>query len=238
MSSTVELQVIPRSKSTEPRLRLHVFREDGPVTLDIRPSAFAEIWWPASNAPDDLIYAFRQSLATLLPPLNRIIARTPAGGIAYVTARTLEEHAFGAPESNGSGNSTKCAPQRMDNPDMVSWASSADAGCRVSREPEFGNLTADEIPRGKALTGEPAAEKKNCRHAVSLSACQRAVLGLLSQGDTDRAIASQLGTSERAVNVYVRDLMKTLGARNRTQAAIFAEQFIMVGCISDTGPKK
>jgi DNA-binding NarL/FixJ family response regulator len=57
--------------------------------------------------------------------------------------------------------------------------------------------------------------------AISLSARQRDVLQLLSQGETNKIIAHNLGVSESTVNVHVRNLMKMLRAHNRTQVVIF-----------------
>ena len=70
---------------------MRVFREGGSsVILDIRQSAFEEFCEPASDAAHDVIRAFRDSLPALLDSLNQIIAATPPGGVAYVTASTLQ----------------------------------------------------------------------------------------------------------------------------------------------------
>jgi DNA-binding NarL/FixJ family response regulator len=58
--------------------------------------------------------------------------------------------------------------------------------------------------------------------AIALSTRQHAVLQCLAQGDTNKAIAYKLNLSASTVNVHVRNLMKALGARNRTQVVIFA----------------
>jgi hypothetical protein len=84
------LQFIARSNGIEPRIRLSIFREGGSAILGIRRSAFAEICQPASDAPHDVVRAFRDSFPALIRPLNQIIAGTPPGGVAYVTAFTLQ----------------------------------------------------------------------------------------------------------------------------------------------------
>jgi DNA-binding NarL/FixJ family response regulator len=49
---------------------------------------------------------------------------------------------------------------------------------------------------------------------------QKAVLGWLSRGDSNKTIARQLGIREGTVKVYVRQIMRKLGVVNRTQVAI------------------
>jgi DNA-binding NarL/FixJ family response regulator len=54
----------------------------------------------------------------------------------------------------------------------------------------------------------------------SLTARQRAVLELLSRGDTNKAIARRLGMREGTVKVHVRQIMRKFGVTNRTQVAV------------------
>lgn len=49
---------------------------------------------------------------------------------------------------------------------------------------------------------------------------QKAVLGWLSRGDSNKTIARHLGIREGTVKVYVRQIMRKLGVVNRTQVAI------------------
>jgi DNA-binding NarL/FixJ family response regulator len=49
---------------------------------------------------------------------------------------------------------------------------------------------------------------------------QKAVLGRLGKGESNKAIARQLGIREGTVKVHVRQIMRKLGAANRTQIAI------------------
>jgi DNA-binding NarL/FixJ family response regulator len=50
------------------------------------------------------------------------------------------------------------------------------------------------------------------------------VLALISQGNSNREIASNLQIAEKTVRIHVSSLLAKLGARDRTQAAIFAIQ--------------
>ena len=62
----------------------------------------------------------------------------------------------------------------------------------------------------------PAAEDAGFK----LTERQRAVLGHLGQGDSNKAIARELGIREGTVKVHVRQIMRKLGVSNRTQVAI------------------
>ncbi len=62
-------------------------------------------------------------------------------------------------------------------------------------------------------------------HSEAVSALtdrQKEVFDLLSQGRSNRQIAASLGVSEHTVRVHMSAILKTLGLKNRTQAAIMA----------------
>lgn len=55
---------------------------------------------------------------------------------------------------------------------------------------------------------------------------QRHVLALLSQGMTNRDIASSLDMCENTVKAHVKQIMRKLSADNRTQAALMADRLV------------
>jgi DNA-binding NarL/FixJ family response regulator len=63
----------------------------------------------------------------------------------------------------------------------------------------------------------------------SLTVRQKAVIGLLRRGDTNKVIARQLGMREGTVKVHVRQIMRKFGVTNRTQIAVVC---------ADAGPAK
>ncbi|HSP25266.1 MAG TPA: response regulator transcription factor [Saliniramus sp.] len=65
---------------------------------------------------------------------------------------------------------------------------------------------------------EPGGRKGN--HAVSLTPRQLDVLALLREGHSNKLIARDLSMCESTVKVHVRQIMRKLGAANRTQAAL------------------
>lgn len=59
----------------------------------------------------------------------------------------------------------------------------------------------------------------------TLTKRQKEVLLLLSQGLSNKGIANRLVLSEGTVKLHVSAIMRTLGARSRTEAVLVAEQF-------------
>ena len=57
---------------------------------------------------------------------------------------------------------------------------------------------------------------------AGLTRRERDVLGLVSAGKTNREIAQSLFLSESTVKVHVRHVLRKIGARTRTEAAIYA----------------
>lgn len=73
------------------------------------------------------------------------------------------------------------------------------------------------------LLSEPApAEQKNDDAPYKLTARQRDVLAQLQQGKANKIIAHELGMSESTAKVHIRNIMRKMGATNRTQAAFNA----------------
>jgi DNA-binding NarL/FixJ family response regulator len=69
---------------------------------------------------------------------------------------------------------------------------------------------------GKELLPQSVAADSGAK----LTGRQKAVLERLGQGDSNKAIARQLGIREGTVKVHVRQIMRKLGVANRTQVAI------------------
>jgi DNA-binding NarL/FixJ family response regulator len=80
----------------------------------------------------------------------------------------------------------------------------------------------DCIPDPSCVLNGDNGAAKNLGDAVrnrSLTARQKAVLELLSRGDTNKVIARRLGMREGTVKVHVRQIMRKFGVTNRTQVA-------------------
>lgn len=57
---------------------------------------------------------------------------------------------------------------------------------------------------------------------VKLSARERLILHCLSEGSSNKLIAHQLNIAEATVKVHIKAVFKKIGARNRTDAAVWA----------------
>ena len=74
-----------------------------------------------------------------------------------------------------------------------------------------------EMSRDAQVPADPAGQ-------FSLSRREREVLRLLQAGLSNKQIGAELRISENTVMVHVQHLMRKLGARNRTQAALMAKR--------------
>jgi len=61
-------------------------------------------------------------------------------------------------------------------------------------------------------------------HCSDLTPRQTHVLHLLQEGFPNKVIAARLGMTESTVKVHVRQIMRRLGAKNRTEAALLAQR--------------
>ena len=77
--------------------------------------------------------------------------------------------------------------------------------------------TSPQLPMGRRLSSDDDEH-----HSASLTNRQRAVWQLLQHGHSNKVIARQLDMCESTVKVHMRQIMRKLGASNRTQAALYA----------------
>ncbi len=83
--------------------------------------------------------------------------------------------------------------------------------------PPVGRPDASSVVR--TVVGEPAAAKPN---TFGLSGREREVLGLISQGRTNREIGERLFISQKTVGVHVGNILSKLGVSGRVEAAAVA----------------
>ncbi len=82
-----------------------------------------------------------------------------------------------------------------------------------------------ELPLGDA----PMAAAADAFAAFTLTQRQLQVLELMRQGHANKSIALRLGLRETTVKVHVKAILKRLNVRNRTQAALLANQLVRAG---------
>jgi ATP/maltotriose-dependent transcriptional regulator MalT len=92
----------------------------------------------------------------------------------------------------------------------------------VKRDPALRAGLADlaKIVDGPSDEGEPRASYST--DFESLTPREREVLPLVAEGKTNKEIATILFLTEGTVKVHVRHILRKLGARSRTEAAIYA----------------
>lgn len=78
-------------------------------------------------------------------------------------------------------------------------------------------------PNDSEAKDEPAPEP--LPDYAELSPRQTHVLLLLQEGLANKVIAAKLGMTESTVKVHVRQIMRRLGASNRTEAALLAQRY-------------
>ena len=61
-------------------------------------------------------------------------------------------------------------------------------------------------------------------HSGELTPRERSVLACITEGHSNREIAEKLGIAEKTVRIHVSSVLEKLGARDRTQATIYALQ--------------
>ena len=97
-------------------------------------------------------------------------------------------------------------------------------GHSVSRAEEIG-----EVPNSGYSSELVGVLQEITFGESELSARQREVLELLSQGDSNQDIASKLRISPNTAKTHVRNIMSKLNAANRTQAALAAQTLLKKG---------
>ena len=76
--------------------------------------------------------------------------------------------------------------------------------------------------RGKKLGALRASEQLSPRMTSSLTQRQREIIIMLAEGKSNKEIARELRLLEGTVKLHVRGILRNLGVRNRTEAAIAA----------------
>jgi len=87
--------------------------------------------------------------------------------------------------------------------------------------PELSAITDLDIPDLQRAVTRAKLDVKDCA-VGSLTAREREVLSLLKRGQTNKEIAAQLFITEATAKLHVRHILRKLGVRSRTEAAILA----------------
>jgi DNA-binding NarL/FixJ family response regulator len=156
----------------------------------------------------------------LMPILDGIAATTaikvarPAIEIIAITSFIEESRVVAAIEAGASGFLLKDA----DADDLAAAIRSAAAG-EVHLDPAVAGIVARRMRTGSgATTNGSGADAR----LASLTSRERDVLAGVARGLSNRAIADELGITERTARTHVSNILAKLGLASRTQAALLA----------------
>jgi DNA-binding NarL/FixJ family response regulator len=88
-----------------------------------------------------------------------------------------------------------------------------------------GTFVPREFFMADRLSNRPP-EGAECHGAARITRRERSVLELIKHGKPNKTIANELGLSLCTVKIHARNLIRKMGAANRTQVAVNADKFL------------
>jgi DNA-binding NarL/FixJ family response regulator len=148
----------------------------------------------------------------------RIKAANPDVEIVAITSFVEEARIVAALEAGASGFLLKDAEA-----DELAAAIRAAASGEVHLDPAVAGIVARRM-RNRPGGAAGASAEGGGDPLVSLTTRERDVLGAVARGLSNRAIADELGITERTARTHVSNILAKLGLASRTQAALLAVQ--------------
>ena len=148
----------------------------------------------------------------------RIKAADPDIEIVAITSFVEEARIVAALEAGASGFLLKDAEA-----DELAAAIRAAASGEVHLDPAVAGIVARRM-RSRAGGAAGTGEGSDGDALGGLTARERDVLGAVARGLSNRAIADELGITERTARTHVSNILAKLGLASRTQAALLAVQ--------------
>jgi DNA-binding NarL/FixJ family response regulator len=160
----------------------------------------------AETTPDvalvDLVMPRLDGIATI----ERLRTSSPATRVLVLTSFLDDDMIFPAVRAGAAGYLLKDAQPA----DLVAAIRTVSEG-KAQLDPSVAARVLEELA---ADARTPAPEL--------LTAREREVLALLARGLANKAIARELGVSEKTVKTHVSNILGKLGVHDRTQAALYA----------------
>ena len=148
----------------------------------------------------------------------RIKAANPDVEIVAITSFVEEARIVAALEAGASGFLLKDAEA-----DELAAAIRAAASGEVHLDPAVAGIVARRM-RSRSSGGAGGGADQGREALGSLTARERDLLGAVARGLSNRAIADELGITERTARTLVSNILAKLGLASRTQAALLAVQ--------------
>jgi DNA-binding NarL/FixJ family response regulator len=184
-----------------------------------------EVAWDASSAHDAFDLLQRLPVDAVLMDINlggpvdglqatrRLVAAQPGLKVIMISGLTDQRRLAAASAAGASG----FLPKELSTEDMVSAIQEMVGG--VARRP-LGGLRARGIAMTPQVTDAPAVAFE------TLSPREMEVLAEIRLARTNREIAEHLGVSTTTVNKHVHQILRKLGVRNRSEAAVVAGRLL------------
>jgi DNA-binding NarL/FixJ family response regulator len=145
----------------------------------------------------------------------RIRATLPGTEVVAITSFIEEDRVIAALEAGASGFLLKDAEA-----DDLAAAIRAAHGGEVHLDPAIATVVARRMRARSPGTG--SAPETGPDGLATLTVREREVLAAVARGLDNRAIAHELGITERTARTHVSNVLAKLGLASRTQAALFA----------------
>ena len=191
------------------RTLLELHRREIEIVAEAATVAEALVRIPAAR-PDVVLLDMRLPDGNGVEACRRLRAATPAPRILFLTSSVDDELVADSIRAGASGYLLK----EINGQELV----------RAIREVAAGGEAIDSAVTSRLLRlvrGEsPAASAQG----GALSAQDRRILALLSEGKTNKEIGSALGLAEKTIKNYLTTLFDKLGIERRSQAAAYYVQ--------------
>jgi DNA-binding NarL/FixJ family response regulator len=170
----------------------------------------------ADLAPDVVVMDLLMPGVDGIEATASIKAAQPTVEIVALTSFIEEARVVAAIEAGASGFLLKDA----DADDLAAAIRAAAAG-EVHLDPAVAGIVARRM-RARSAAGGGGPDPTDA--LATLTARERDVLGGVARGLSNRAIAEELGITERTARTHVSNILAKLGLASRTQAALLAVQ--------------
>jgi DNA-binding NarL/FixJ family response regulator len=175
----------------------------------------------AKTEPDVLLLDLVMPRVDGIEAIRRIRARCPATRILVLTSFADDHTVLPAVRAGAAGYLLK----DVQPPELVAAIRTVHAGEALLAPAVatmlVAQLAAEEGAENGAGAGAPAGPHLTPRELE--------VLAELARGRANKAIAFELGVSERTVKTHVSNILGKLGFTDRTQAAVYAVEHGLVG---------
>jgi DNA-binding NarL/FixJ family response regulator len=178
----------------------------------------AAIEQAAALRPDVVVMDLLMPTVDGIDATARIKASNPAIEVVAITSFVEEARIVAALEAGASGFLLKDAEA-----DELAAAIRAAASGEVHLDPAVAGIVARRMRR-RAGGSAGAGAGPGANALGSLTAREHDVLGGVARGLSNRAIADELGITERTARTHVSNILAKLGLASRTQAALLAVQ--------------